>query len=305
MVLLIMRGYPGSGKTTWAEAWVAMGHGRARVNRDDLRNSIFGKYTGLSNDEEMAVTRAQKATVESLLKKGYDVVVDDTSLRLKTARDWADFARSRGHEFEVRDVTTDWESCVQRDVYRSLDGGRFVGRGVIESFAKRYPMPWPEVKATVDKASLPAPYEPNQWAPTAIIVDLDGTLALHNGRSPYDYSKVSTDKPNHPVRNLVWDAARQGVHILFTTGRPESAREDTLEWLRWHLTLDLGAVKNWQLFMRPDGDQRPDYIVKGEIFDKEIRDKYAVECALDDRNQVVEMWRSIGVPCLQVAEGNF
>lgn len=57
--------------------------------------------------------------------------------------------------------------------------------------------------------------------------------------------------------------------------------------------------------MRPEGDIRKDSIVKREIFENYIRDYYNIQFVLDDRNQVVEMWRSLGLKCLQVQEGDF
>jgi hypothetical protein len=58
------------------------------------------------------------------------------------------------------------------------------------------------------------------------------------------------------------------------------------------------------LYMRQDGDFRRDDIVKQEILDKYI-DKDRVLFVLDDRDQVVDMWRRNGLTCFQVAEGDF
>jgi hypothetical protein len=57
--------------------------------------------------------------------------------------------------------------------------------------------------------------------------------------------------------------------------------------------------------MRKEGDVRKDAIVKGEIYEKNINGKYNVLFVLDDRNQMVEMWRGLGLTCLQVADGDF
>jgi len=57
--------------------------------------------------------------------------------------------------------------------------------------------------------------------------------------------------------------------------------------------------------MRKTGDSRKDSIVKREIFEEHIKGKYRIQFVLDDRNQVVEMWRQLGLTCLQVAEGDF
>jgi hypothetical protein len=57
--------------------------------------------------------------------------------------------------------------------------------------------------------------------------------------------------------------------------------------------------------MRRVGDRRPDYIVKAELLDQILRDGFSPSMAFDDRDQVVAMWRERGVPCAQVAPGNF
>jgi hypothetical protein len=57
--------------------------------------------------------------------------------------------------------------------------------------------------------------------------------------------------------------------------------------------------------MREAGDSRKDSIVKQELYEKHIEPSYDVFVVLDDRNQVVDMWRSLGLVCLQVAPGDF
>ena len=59
------------------------------------------------------------------------------------------------------------------------------------------------------------------------------------------------------------------------------------------------------LAMRKAGDTRKDSIIKKEMFEEYVEDKYKILFVLDDRNQVVEFWRSLGLTCLQVAEGDF
>jgi hypothetical protein len=58
--------------------------------------------------------------------------------------------------------------------------------------------------------------------------------------------------------------------------------------------------------MRKTGDRRADNIVKRELFEARVRNKYNIDFVLDDRNQVVDMWRNeLKLTCLQVAEGDF
>ena len=145
------------------------------------------------------------------------------------------------------------------------------------------------------------PYAPPEGAPTAVLVDIDGTTALMVARSPFDETRVHEDRPNMPVIEVVRAMHDAGHLIVFCSGRTEGCRGATEKWLREHVDVPYCAA----LHMRPVGDTRKDAIVKAEIFDREIRHKYRVVCVLDDRDQVVQMWRSLGLTVLQVAPGDF
>ncbi len=81
--LIITIGLPGSGKSTWAKAWVGEDPARrARVNRDDLRAMLHGGRVGTAWQERQ-VTLAQHAAVRALLLHGFEVMVDDTNLVAK------------------------------------------------------------------------------------------------------------------------------------------------------------------------------------------------------------------------------
>jgi hypothetical protein len=87
--------------------------------------------------------------------------------------------------------------------------------------------------------------------------------------------------------------------IIYLSGREDKFRTQTESFLRQN------HCPPGPLFMRTAGDYRKDAIIKTEIFDSEVRNKYRVRFVLDDRNQVVEMWRKMGLVCLQVADGAF
>lgn len=143
--------------------------------------------------------------------------------------------------------------------------------------------------------------------PRAIICDIDGTLALIGNRNPYDYTDVINDQPNFPIIGILnthvfldnlnphWERTR----IILMTGREETCREDTEKWL------DHNGVIFDELYMRPEGDRRKDYVVKQELYEQHIKKNLAVMFVLEDRNKAVKMWRYLGLTCLQVAEGNF
>jgi uncharacterized HAD superfamily protein len=98
------------------------------------------------------------------------------------------------------------------------------------------------------------------------------------------------------VRSILQNS---GKAIVFVSGREDKFKPQTLAWLAKHnISFD-------GLYMRQSGDSRKDSIVKKEIYDEFILDKYNVAFVLDDRDQVVKVWRDLGLTCLQVDYGDF
>ena len=310
--LIITRGLPGSGKSTFARGWVAEDPAnRAEVNRDQLRKMLHdGTYIAGRDGTEPAVTAARDAAIETLLRRGVDVVCSDTNLPQKVARGLRNLADATGADFEVQDFTdVPWDVCVERDQARGTEA---VGAEVIMGMHSRYlagasyPLPIPQPAKT--DGPVVVPYIVPEDAPPCLIVDIDGTLALMDGRSPFDWRRVDEDLPNHSVIRALYRlvgpfGSGQNCKVFFTSGRDESCRDLTQYWLDQHVILPLGCEP--ELIMRPAGDTRSDYVVKLELFDKFIREGYDVQLVLDDRDQVVRMWRSLGLACFQVAEGDF
>ncbi len=132
----------------------------------------------------------------------------------------------------------------------------------------------------------------------AILCDIDGTVALKGDRDIFDFSKVDVDLPNPPIVHLI-HILQMAHPVVFLSGRMEEAREGTNKWM------EKNQLKGVDLFFRKDGDRRKDTVVKQEIYKEQIEPKYNILFVLDDRNQVVKMWREIGLTCLQVADGDF
>lgn len=299
--LIITRGIPASGKTTWARAWVAEDiENRARVNRDDLRAmTLDGEFK--QGVTEQRIIASRDALVKALLGRGLDVVVDDTNLPNRTVRDLMRLARLAGAEFEVKDFTdANLDACISRDALRDKPVGKAVIRDMHNRFIKGKPYPLPLPEEPEFSAGNFEPYVPDESLTPAVIVDIDGTLALKGDRSPYDESRVHEDRPNMPVIGTVYALYGHGYEIVLVSGRQDSCRRATELWLDTHL-----GLRYADLFMRKAGDFRRDYEVKAEIFDNEIRHNYNVLAVLDDRSQVVRMWRGMGLTCLQVADGEF
>lgn len=154
-----------------------------------------------------------------------------------------------------------------------------------------------------------------------IICDLDGTLAdcthrrhlvekyhpdgTKNKRDfEQFYNLCGEDPVCEVVHTLLHKLLAIGFSVVFVTGRPERTRDKTEQWL-WRAGFERGHKALYSaLYMRPDNDIRADYITKQEILDKHI-DKDRILFCLDDRQQVVDMWRRNGLGCFQVAKGDF
>ncbi|MDG4792114.1 AAA family ATPase [Micromonospora sp. WMMD1102] len=140
--LLVTRGLPGSGKSTFARRWVAENPtGRYRVNRDDLRamghDSTHVKAGKDSPGTERIIVAARNAMVMSLLRRGVDVIVDETCLPDKTLHSLRQFAGRAGATFEVVDFRhVPVEVCIARDAQRT--GTARVGEDVIRGMWERH-----------------------------------------------------------------------------------------------------------------------------------------------------------------------
>ncbi|WP_037162586.1 phosphatase domain-containing protein [Rhodococcoides fascians] len=292
------RGYPASGKTTWARQWVAEDpNHRARINRDDLRAGMFNIEGVGTYEQERAVTIAQHTAAKHLLGNGVSVIFDDTNLRMKYAREVASLAKQVGAEFVTQDVPTPLEECLRRDKARGDAGGRVVGETVIRDMAARFPIrSWKPIEVRPDVTVKPDVYVPDESKPLAYIVDIDGTLAKMGDRSPYDYRRVGEDELVEHVAEVI-DLLPGALIVM--SGREASCAQETAKWLT------ANGIHPERLLMRATGDIRKDSVVKAELFDRFVRRQYNVRAVWDDRDQVVEMWRSMGLPCFQVAPGAF
>ena len=147
-----------------------------------------------------------------------------------------------------------------------------------------------------------------------IIFDLDGTLALidkrrelarkPNGKIDFkilhDPSNIHLDEPNPPVVRIAQMFAEQGFNVVIFSGRSDKTKFTTRSWL------SNNRVPFQKLIMRDSkiSNYTPDDVLKKDMLDKyaDINDVFLV---VDDRNKVVDMWRSLGLTVFQVADGNF
>lgn len=275
--LLMLKGLPASGKTT--RAFELVKKGWKRINKDDLRDMVDGGKW--SRDNEKVILILRDLMVQSLLARGHNVVVDDTNLAKKHESVLKQLAHSNQAQFQVEDMDVDPVTCIRRDLKRD----RSVGSSVIWRMYNQYLAPKNKVQ-----------HDPG--LPWAIICDLDGTLSLHNGRNPYDASTCDQDIPD-PAVLATLKAFQDTRRIIYLSGRSEDFRQPTNRFL-----VECNAPRG-DLFMRSSGDSRKDFLVKQELFEENIKGKYNVLFVMDDRDQVVHMWRGLGLKCFQVNYGDF
>lgn len=293
--VVIVRGVPSCGKTTWAREWVEKDPGaRARVSRADIDAMAGGEWS-----LERAL-QTRDAVISALLKAGMDVVVDDIHLSDMSVESVLKVARAHNATILVYDMSDiPLEEVLRRNANRDRPVHEDVIAGYHRTFIKdqKFPLPMPQREAE--------PEEPSQYVPIdgqeTYLVDIDNTISLRGDRGPFDWDRVGEDLPNEPVIRLLEALDSTGLfQFLFLSGRSEVCRDQTERWLAHHVGVEYG-----RLFMREAGDNRSDQVVKLEIFDREIRERYNVVGVFDDRNKVVAMWRSLGLSVFQVADGDF
>ena len=143
-----------------------------------------------------------------------------------------------------------------------------------------------------------------------IIFDVDGTIAdvehrrhlVSGSNKDWKNFRLATEKDT-PVQ-WVCDIAKrfiaQGDEVAFFSARNESERKITekqiSEWI---------GDGHKGVFLRPNGDFRPDEEFKSELADKFEELGGKIDLVFDDRNKVVDMWRQRGTTVVQVADGDF
>ncbi len=279
--VVILQGLPASGKSTYAKELLLKEKGRwLRVNKDLLREMCHASHWTKSNEKFIIKLRNQ--IILMALEEGKHVIIDDTNFSTHIAQ-ISQLVKGKA-EVKVDNSFLDVpvEECIKRDLKRTNSVGKDVILNMYYQFVAK-PTALPEYNPELEDA---------------IIVDMDGTLALMGDRSPFDVSKCDRDLPNQPVLETVakW---QDSAKIIILSGRTDDGKELTQKWLREY------KVNYTALYMRASGDMRKDSIIKQEIYEQLIRPQYNIKFILDDRNQVVDMWRSLGLTVFQVAEGNF
>lgn len=303
--LLILSGPPGIGKTTYAKYLLSIDSTYARFNRDDVRKMVADSYV-VEDKLETLINHISDFTIKELLTK-YNVIVDNTNCKVRYIKELADtFGQIAEVELLLMEPDMDLETIKTRNKSREKSVPDEVVDSMFQGYknvVKRYQEIYEYIQE-VSKPKVSIENKQDNTLPKAIIVDIDGTVAHMGKRSPFDWAKVNEDTPDENVINIV--KALHKYHLIFLSGRDSVCRDKTVEWINKHIAGTGLTKRNYDLFMRPQNDYRKDSIIKEELYNNHIKNKYYIEAVFDDRDQVVNFWRmKIGLKCFQVDYGNF
>ncbi len=298
--IILAIGIPASGKSTWSKEFVRRNNEYVRVCRDDYR-LMLSQSQMLDPKGEKLVTKLVETAISNAINFKFNVIVDQTNVNIKYLNEMVDFCQKLADvEFKIFDVPV--ELAIERDKQR---GSAMVGEEVIKKMYNNYLNLYdsnydfsyrkkkPRIVTSID-------WKPKSELPNAIIFDIDGTLAHVNGkRGHFDWDNVDRDFVDERVRQTLDIHKNAGYKIIIVTGRDGSCEELTKMWLTEN------RIHFDYFYIRPAGNFDKDTAIKKRIFEEHINGKFNVLGVYDDRNQVVSMWREIGLKCFQVIEGDY
>lgn len=289
-------GIPASGKSTWSKDYVSKNPDWVRINRDDFRFMLKDMPVCEMKVENLITNMANNAIVDALMSK-FNVIIDNTNLKAKYLTPLIDLVKPYADiEFQIFDISV--EKAIERDNNRDKKVGSEVIKRMYNdykilldtfdfSFIKKRQKVYPVVNFVSD-------------LPNCAIFDIDGTLAHMNGkRGPFDWNKVDRDDIDTHVVRMVKLHVNAGDTIIIVSGRDDTSMELTKEWL------DFYGIQHDIILMRKAGDFRKDNIIKREIYEENIIGKYNIVAIYDDRKQVVDELRGMGLKVFQVEPGLF
>lgn len=293
--LIITKGLPASGKSSWADEYIAEHPNFVKVEKDQIRKDgrLFkdGVYVHKRGDEGI-VLKERDRLIRQAFSEGKSVISSDTNLVQKHITQLTNIAKQNKATVEIKSfLDVPIKELLERDAKRENAVGEQVIRRMFHESVKKMP--------TFLK------YDPN--LPTVIVSDLDGTLTKGpKDRSPYEWDKVGQDEINLGLSHLLDGVSLIGLYpLIIFSGRDEVCRPETEEWLERH-DIDYSA-----LYMRRSdhvdekGNQVSDTIVKAEMIEKYLKGQYNVLVWFDDRPQVADMLRDVyGINVAQFGDVN-
>jgi len=293
---IVTVGPSASGKTTFANSSdIACKY--VKIERDEIRSMIFMDktnrlftWTEWNWKWENQVNNIYFEKIKQCADQNLNMILSDTNLNSVKRNKLINLLNELDFTVEMKyfTETSNYYECVKHDLERRNSVGEPVIMRQFVQMKADIMIPGNTVfeqhKLKFDTTLSPC-----------IIVDIDGTLAIAQNRSPYDSSKVDTDLCNSPIAQIVNMFYKNGIRIILFSGRHISSIELTKQWL------NANNINYHELHMRKTGDMQKDYIVKNELLHEHVLNKYRVELVIDDRPQVTKFWKfEYDLPLLHV-----
>ena len=257
-------------------------------------------------NREKVVTATYNTVLAYSMEKGYNIVVDNMNLNPKTCAELEkmveDFNKNYTYDWkykvEYKNFFIPVEECIRRDSLRSNP----IGEKVIRETWRKYRNFIISETNRIYQASL---LKQDPSLPKAIIVDMDATLCFNTSGRPF-YGKgcaegIEKDVPNEAVCNLVRAMFSDMYKIIIITGR-EGTKEITAATEKWIKDHDIVYD---EIYFREEKDYSKGDECKKRIYNRYIKDKYNVHFVIDDSQKCVDMYRELGLVCLQPNDGTF
>lgn len=308
---IVTIGVSGCGKSTFSGEYVKNNKNSVVISRDALRMALFGHnesnlmeyYIGDITEKEKMVTQFQDVMIWKAIRDKKTIIMDNTHLREKYINHYKTFGIPI--YFVVFNLPDDMSEIYQRDMSRQ----KAVGKEVIDKQVKDFISItsktnfFDEISEfnnyLFEISSLAKKQEYDCTKSDCIVFDIDGTLAWHTTRSPFDFSRVGEDTVDRNVQFLLDMINESGyADIIICSGRDESCWNETMDWL------EKNGITYSGLYMRKRGDMRKDWIIKAELW-SEIQKNYNILGMVDDRQQVVDFARRLGYKVYQCEYGEF
>jgi predicted kinase len=302
--LIMLVGPPGSGKSTWAKDQIA--------NGGDLGNECV--YVNQDRDGKFQ----HRENFREALRLGKDIILDRMNFNKVQRSEYLEQARTLGYEIDIHVFHVPYAECLKRASARTdhetIKDSESAEKA-IRFFFKSY-----ERVEDWEADKVVRHYMEGE-KPKSIICDLDGTLCNVDHRRHHVRTEgkkknwmafmdgIKDDTVNEWCADLL-NRFSQDYKIVYCSGRSEDQRQATVDWLnknglKYLVHAHDGESMSTELYMRMAGDSRQDNIVKEILLDFEILTRWTPYFVIDDRDQVVRMWRKRGFVCLQCDEGNF
>lgn len=314
---VLMRGYPGCGKSFKAKEMASEWGNTVICSADDYWITPEGKYNFDASKLKLAHDSCFNI-FKKAIADGKNVIVDNTNLKyddckryfeyvlknnnLNSTRYAIDFCEVEFNSFEVavglRSNREDGKNIPydkMKAMYSLFKRSNCIPL-MLSNFSNK-------INFVFQRDVVEYSFMENTYVPSkdeAIICDLDGTISLFKMadgselRNCYNASTCNADLINVAVAKAVSALEMTGHKVIFLSGRESKYREPTVEFLN-RVSEKFGLSKDFLLYMRATGDSRSDDIVKSELYNNHIKDAYNVVAVFDDRKKVVRLWRSMGL----------